>query len=111
MATLKQIIMRVETNNELNGCCWADWKDAFEIVNTYATAGLEFENESITDMLVTSILNRGIHSNGKTLPSDCRLYEHLIWGSMVSFTGGGFWIDELEEKYGSHDKDTFSEDY
>ena len=111
MATLKQIIMLTEENNEINGLCWADWKDALNIVSAYAKDGVEYENEDVTDKFVTSVLERGIRSNGKTLPSDCGLYEHLIWGAMASFSGGGFWIDSLAEKYGSRDRDTFSEDY
>ena len=111
MTTLKEIIMRVESNNDLNCFCWADWNDALDIIATYAPEGIEYENDSMNEMFVTSIINRGIRSNGRTLPSDCGLYEHMIWGTMVSFTGGGFWIESLEEKYGARDKDTFSDDY
>ena len=59
MTTLKEIIMRVESNNDLSGFCWADWNDALDIVGTYALDGIEYENESLTEMFVTSILNRG----------------------------------------------------
>ncbi len=111
MTTLKEMIMRVESNSDLSGLCWSDWNDALVIIAAYAPNGIEYENESLTEMFVTSILNRGIKSNGRTLPGDCGLYEHLIWGPMVSFTGGGFWIESLDEKYGARDKDTFSDDY
>lgn len=97
MATLKKIILDVE--NEIGGAQWSTWDGPQDIIDVYAPYGVSFEENAVTERFVLSVLERAIESNGKTLPSDCALYEHMIFENLVSSNGNTYWLDQLKEKY------------
>ncbi|MEI6691849.1 MAG: hypothetical protein WCL43_03915 [Chlorobium sp.] len=97
MATLKKIILDVE--NQIGGPHWSNWDGAQDIIDVYAPYGVSLEGNAVNERFVLSVLERAIESNGKTLPSDCQLYDHMILDNLVSSNGNSYWLDMLHEKY------------
>ncbi len=85
MTTLKKIILDVE--NEIGGPQWSTWESPQDIIDVYAPYGVAPGEGAVTERFVVSVLERAIASNGKTLPSDFALYEHMIIKSLISSTG------------------------
>ena len=102
--TLKQIILSVEHHNDINNSCWAEWDNSLDIIEVFAPDGIDLEGTAVTERFALCVLDRGIESNGKSLPRDCHLYEQMIWGSLLTGTSGGYWIAVLEKKYMSSNK-------
>ncbi|MEI8186233.1 MAG: hypothetical protein WCG19_06030 [Chlorobiaceae bacterium] len=97
MPTLKKIILAVE--NEIGGPQWSNWDSAHDIINVYAPYGVAYEENAVTERFVLSVLERAIESNGKTLPGDCELYEHMILESLITSNVDRYWLYQLNEKY------------
>ncbi len=97
MPTLKKIILDVE--NKIGGPQWSNWDSPQDILDVYAPYGVALEEGAVTERFVVSVLERAIESNGKTLPSDCELYEHMILESLITYNGSAYWLDQLNKKY------------
>ena len=97
MATLKKIILDIE--NETGGPQWAKWDSPQDIIDLYAPYGVSLEEHAITERFVWSVLERAIESNGKTLPGDCDLYEHMSLENLISSNGNSYWVVNLKDKY------------
>ena len=93
MPTLKKIILDVE--NAIGGPQWSRWDSPQDIIDVYAPYGVALEEGAVTERFIVSVLERAIESNGKTLRSDCELYEHMILESLVTSDGGVRWLDQL----------------
>jgi len=61
-ANLKQAVLAVEDNNNINDSKWSDWDDASHIADTYSISNLTEEEETV--------LNSAIESNGATVDED-----------------------------------------
>jgi len=96
MSTLKKIILDVE--NAIGGPQWSSWDSPQDIIDVHAPYGVALEEGAVTERFVVSVLERAIESNGKTLQSDCELYEHMILESLVTSGDCACWLDHLGEK-------------
>jgi len=94
---LKKIILDVE--NEIGGPQWTSWDGPEEIIDVYAPYGVSLEENAVTERFVMSVLERAIESNGKTLPGDCELYEHMILDNLVLSKDNSYWLVYLKNKY------------
>ena len=94
---MKKIILDVE--NEIGGPQWTSWDGPEEIIDVYAPYGVSLEENAVTERFVMSVLERAIESNGKTLPGDCELYEHMILDNLVLSKDNSYWLVDLKNKY------------
>ena len=94
---MKKIILDVE--NEIGGPQWTSWDGPEEIIDVYAPYGVSLEENAVTERFVMSVLERAIESNGKTLPGDCELYEHMILDNLVLSKDNIYWLVYLKNKY------------
>lgn len=92
--TLKELILCVEDNCNINDGKWADWQCVSDIYKFYSE--LDTEDDYISQEYADSLLQRAIDTNGRSLAKDAREYYDILYDNDIDVEP---WVRILEEKY------------